>query len=291
MRTLRSKLTDNRVTRPIKQATIRALARRALSRRPLNRYFNSLAPEGQEAFHGLHSGLFRGGSGKFSDGTWEVHFAGETIVLPLRSSHAWLDWDAALSLTGHDVEVKQVYEKLVKSGDVDLFLDVGANHGTHSLLFLAAGIQSVSYEPNPECRDYFETVCRMNGMHGRWENVALGEREGEAILSFPEGRTWLGSIGPSSEDGLKSCPVNVVTLDSYLPAVRSAKKILLKIDTEGHEPKVLAGASRLISELRPTIIFEAINGNPRHVSDVLSAYGYRTSPLKSGGCINYIAVG
>jgi hypothetical protein len=64
----------------------------------------------------------------------------------------WLDWFLALATLGDDSTVKKTYAAIVSSSrKPDLFLDVGANYGTHSLLFLAHGIRTWSFEPNARC--------------------------------------------------------------------------------------------------------------------------------------------
>ena len=42
-----------------------------------------------------------------SSSSWRVEFCGKRIVLPLTRDRAWLDWDLAVSVLGHDLEVKQ----------------------------------------------------------------------------------------------------------------------------------------------------------------------------------------
>jgi hypothetical protein len=74
-----------------------------------------------------------------ADGLWRLRFAGTQIVLPLRRESFWLDWGFALGVLGHDAEVKRTYEMLLLSDRPDLFIDIGANYGTHSMLMAAAG--------------------------------------------------------------------------------------------------------------------------------------------------------
>ncbi|CAA9891487.1 conserved hypothetical protein [Candidatus Methylobacter favarea] len=77
--------------------------------------------------------------------------------MPLTSERFWLDWDTAVSITGHDIEIKQTYEALIGSSEPpELFIDIGANYGTHSLLFLVHQIKTITFEPNASCHDFFQ---------------------------------------------------------------------------------------------------------------------------------------
>ncbi|MBX3736151.1 MAG: FkbM family methyltransferase [Candidatus Didemnitutus sp.] len=60
---------------------------------------------------------------------------------------------------------------------------------------------------------------------------------------------------------------------------------VLKIDVEGAEARVFAGASQVLREARPTIFYESFDraGDPQ-----LSAAGYVTFPLEENS--NYLAL-
>ena len=149
---------------------------------------------------------------------------------------------------GHDAEIKQTYEALIRSDQRPvLFIDVGANYGTHSLLFLAAGIPIIAFEPNPECFPQFQEVCGLNHLGGRWEQSALGRETGQIYLVYPETETWLGSTSGeviskfhSSSVAIKRVPIRM--LDDYLCEMPIGE-LLVKLDVEGSEIEVLKGAS------------------------------------------------
>ncbi len=198
----------------------------------------------------------------------------------------WLDWDAALSILGHEVEIKETYASLLASTvPPDLFIDVGANYGLHSLLFLVHGVDVISFEPNHRCREYFLSACRLNGVTARLEEVALGDISRDTELWFPEGRTWLGSTDTAARKSLEasyqlsSQRVTQKRLDDYLSDMRS-RRVLLKIDTEGSEYQVLAGSRRTLREIRPHVIFESWRGNGRHeLFELFSLERYRIASL------------
>ncbi|MDP3241259.1 MAG: FkbM family methyltransferase [Reyranella sp.] len=266
---------------------MRTLASLPLSRACLNAYYNSLSIEERSRYHDRYSRLFREGQA-MANGAWTVHFLGKPIRLPLRSAHSWTDWASALAILGHDPEVKTAYQRLLRSDHPpEVFLDVGANFGTHSLLFASQGVRTISFEPNARCHAYIVAACEMNGFDIQLEAVAIGARDGEAELVFPEDETWLGSIAEEvigtlrDRPGAASCQkVRLRRLDSYADMFRG-KRVLLKIDVEGSETSVIEGASRLLSQSTPNIIFESNDGARRSVLYALLAdHGYVIHDLR-----------
>jgi hypothetical protein len=177
------KLSENRFTRPIKRHFMRLVAAKTAPRSLLNQYYSLLDDEAKSRFHARYAKIFRNDGVSLAPGEWLIHFADQKIRLPLRPSWSWLDWDYAVSVLGHDIEVKKTYAALLKSNQRPaLFLDVGANYGTHSVLFLSVGIPIIAFEPNQTCLSYFKTICELNGFAGRWERVAVGNGTGYVEL-------------------------------------------------------------------------------------------------------------
>lgn len=230
--------------------------------------------------------LFRSGEVPALVDRWRVRVADADLYLPLRADQTKLDWDLALTLLGHDPQVKQTYFQLLRSNlRPDLFVDIGANYGTHSLFFLSQRIDTLTFEPNAACHPYFSEACRINRLTSRLEGVAVGSSPTELDLWFPVDETWLGSVNLDiktrleAEYQLVSQRVRVVTLDDYLDQLRG-RQVLLKIDTEGNELEVLLGAQRTLAQCRPHVIFETLRGALReHVFDFFVEHQYRIQPL------------
>ena len=233
------KLSENRFTRPIKRLIVRSIATKNGPRTILNQYYGLLGDEAKSRFHARYSKIFRGQGALLASGDWSIRFIDQKIRIPLRPSWSWLDWDYALSIIGHEIEIKQTYAALITSDQrPTLFLDVGANYGTHSILFLSVGVPVIAFEPNPSCFSQFQTVCELNGLTGRWEQVAIGDKVGEIELAYPEKETWLGSVSSDvvstlkKSDGMIIKQVPLKKLDDYLSDARG-DKVLIKIDVEG----------------------------------------------------------
>jgi FkbM family methyltransferase len=237
----------------------------------LNSVYLKLNPSQRVFFHQEFSQIFKNRSVQGGDGNWEVAFANKVITMPLSSENFWLDWDTAVSIVGHDIEVKQTYEALIESSSKkpDLLIDIGANYGTHSLLFLVHGIKTITFEPNSSCHDFFRKTCELNHVVCELEHIALGDREGFVDLTYPQRETWLGStdtevvskLGLSQE--LVTEKVEQKMLDDYLPTIGQNQNIVIKIDTEGNELSVLRGAVKTLQECKPIIIFECWGSTER----------------------------
>ena len=251
------------VMKGLAQKTIVYLAKRPGSRRRVNDFYLNLKGDEVALFQSVFAKAFTQGDDVVKDGAWDVDFGSATLKLPLRSGRMWLDWDNAVSITGHDHEVKATYASLLRSRyRPRVFFDVGANYGTHSLLFLANGVRAISFEPNPSCQVEFAELCKLNGVEPEPVGAAVGDRSGEVEYVFPERDTWLGSIVDSTKEELiaehevQRLRVEMTTIDEFVSA-EGVTPDLIKIDTEGNELNVLHGAAETIRRARPMIIFEA----------------------------------
>jgi FkbM family methyltransferase len=249
--------------RGLAKAWVRSVVKHPTSLEKLNRTYNKLNSDERAIFQILFAKCFVDNEPTIEDTVWTINFAGQRIKMPLRNKKLWLDWDNAVSILGHDIEVKKTYENILNSNfRPKSFFDVGANYGTHSLLFLVHDIRTTSFEPNPICRGEFLLFSELNNVASRLVPKAIGDQKGEAEFWFPLRETWLGSIVDSTREALASqhkverLNVEVISLDDFVDSSGIAPE-LIKIDTEGSELNVLNGASKTIQIARPVIIFEA----------------------------------
>jgi FkbM family methyltransferase len=254
----------------LSQPCIRYMVGNEKHRNSLNRYVNELSDDERAVFQNLSAKAFTSGERSIGDdAVWESAFNEKTVKMPLRTGSMWLDWDNAISIIGHDLEVKRTYERLIRSEyRPNIFFDVGANYGTHSLLFLIQGIRAVSFEPNPECQKEFTGLCELNGVSPEIVSTAVGDRNGNVEFVFPKQKTWLGTMVDSTKDSLleehdvERLNVNLIKLDDFV-AENKVIPDLIKIDTEGNELNVIKGAESTIRSTQPLIIFEANNLSDR----------------------------
>ena len=246
---------------------IRSMAARPFSRGILNLVYGTLSSDRQAWVHGRFSKIFRGYDGAFAEGKWRLTFCEKPIWIPLRRQFAWLDWDTAVSVLGNDAEIKRTYATLIQlERPPRLVLDIGANRGTHSIIFLIHGIGTVPFEPNPVCHPFFQLMCEMNGVRVGIEPLALGNSEGVVDLWYPEGDEWNGTTDTSVKEqlggALTKTAVRQSTVDCYVRA-HGLWPDVLKIDTEGTELQVLQGAAGTLATCRPVTLFESFRTSVR----------------------------
>lgn len=152
-----------------------------------------------------------------------------------------------------------VAERLAGGGT---FVDVGANVGMTTIP--AAGLPGVSVvalEPDPICYRHLVTNVATNraGADVRLENVAAYDRACELQLEVSDVNHGDNRIRGRNEPGALQehdravVPVRAVALDEYLGSLGGP--IFVKIDTQGAEPFVVAGAARLLATAK-TVLFE-----------------------------------
>ena len=148
--------------------------------------------------------------------------------------------------------------------------DVGANVGFYSLL--AARIvgpegRVVAFEPHPENVKALERNVRANGL----ANVVVVPK---AVSRTSGGARLAGSDRATAHlDESRGLDVDTITLDEFVAAEPSLAPSVVKIDVEGHELEVLAGAQRTLEAGRPAIVCEQ-HGLTDGVVEALTPFGY-----------------
>jgi FkbM family methyltransferase len=243
---------------------VRWMAAYHLSRRCLNCVHLMLSPSSKQWFHAHFFRLFLDSRRTLiQGGDWAIRFAGKPIRLPITPILSVNEWGLALAILGHEADIKVTYETFVTTRRPQVFFDIGANYGTHSLLFLSHGIRTVTFEPNTQCHNYLRRTCALNGFSCDIRPLALGAHEGYIDFWFPESATWLGTTEPEVRDrqsregrSLTNIRVQQTTVDRFV-ANSGLKPELIKIDTEGSELGVLRGARETLTSCRPAVIFES----------------------------------
>src|SRR6266403_5394721 len=141
-------------------------------------------------------------------------------------------------------------------------VDVGANTGQWSSMLLNCVMPEklIIIEPLP---DAFAAVQKQFGNNGRVElhNIAIGERESGETLKITRDTTAASLLQPREEMRavigsnwtiMSEIQVKMTTLDRLL--VDLAEISLLKIDVQGYEKSVLAGAKQTLAKTRCLLI-------------------------------------
>lgn len=122
----------------------------------------------------------------------------------------------------------------------DRMVDVGANVGVYAALAAgAAGARVLALEPAAETLPDLRAMVALNGLADRIDIRPVAAGAAPGVLRFTTGRS---TTNQAAADGAMEVPVE--TLDALCGA---APPLLLKVDVEGAEPDVLAGAAALLA--------------------------------------------
>lgn len=139
------------------------------------------------------------------------------------------------------------------------FIDVGANTGIYSLKaakFYGSQGTVVSLEPFPDVMATLYHSVRKNGFSNvRLRNVCAGEKTNAAQLWLNDGRPHSFSL-LKREEGASCFSTLTVALDDLFEWEGLYCLDYLKIDAEGAEAEVMAGAIDILKKYRPIIQLE-----------------------------------
>lgn len=140
----------------------------------------------------------------------------------------------------------------------DLFIDIGANIGSYTVLAGGhIGANVISIEPVPQTFAHLQRNIAINQMNNnvRAYNIALGSEKGE--LSFTTSLDTMNHVATATDTDTIQVPVD--SLDTILE--KEEDPVLLKIDVEGFETHVLSGASNTLSRNKLKAIIIELNGS------------------------------
>jgi len=193
----------------------------------------------------------------------------------------------------YEIEMENVLRRVLAPGET--FLDVGANEGYFTVL--AAALvgptgQVHAFEPQARLHPVLRRNAELNNARDtiRIHGIGLSDEPGTATLHLtPDVNTGASSLTRHWRIGTRSQTIQLDTLDRLAHAHHWPQIHVLKIDCEGAEPQVLAGATHLLTQKRiQTILLEY---HPRIIGDAecerlherLVQYGYREEEADFGG--------
>lgn len=189
-------------------------------------------------------------------------------VFGQRDLHVWRFWRRHLPADG-------------------VFLDVGANIGLYGVPAAAAvGARGavICFEANPRTYRYLlRNLARNRRANVMAENLAVGAESGEIRIATGTRNAGEVHVATGAEEGET---VPMVSLDAYCAGHGIARVDYIKIDVEGYEASVLAGARRIIAE-NPDILvqteYEPVHlaryGDPGALARILLAQGLKPFSL------------
>lgn len=176
----------------------------------------------------------------------------------------------------HDFEEMGFVLHLLRAGD--LFVDVGANIGSYTILAASRGSHCIAFEPDAESFKWLLWNIGINDMSHRIgaHRAAVGDRNGQAILTV--GLDTVNHVVTATEDGKEAQVVTMTTLDS---ALDGCAPIMIKIDVEGFENAVINGARATLEKQELCCVLMELAGtgsqygfDEMQLRTLMSGYGF-----------------
>jgi FkbM family methyltransferase len=165
--------------------------------------------------------------------------------------------------------------------DEDLFIDVGANVGSYTILACSAiGARGVALEPVPSTYKRLVDNMRLNHLDEKVKCVNKGIGAEEGSIAFTSDSDTTNHAVATGEQHENTVIVEIVTLDSVLNYEYPS---LIKIDVEGYETPVLEGAQKVLKEQTLNAVIMELNGSgtrygydESRILELMSDFGFNT---------------
>ena len=154
---------------------------------------------------------------------------------------------------------KRRHQLLLSQLHIDLVVDVGANTGQFAHQCRAAGYKGeiISFEPSAAAHASLLQSAASDPLWNVADRMALGASDGEIEINIAA-NSYSSSILPMLDSHLSAAPasrylhkekVPIRRLDNVLLPLRRSidRNIFLKLDVQGYESQVLAGATQLLA--------------------------------------------
>jgi FkbM family methyltransferase len=167
-------------------------------------------------------------------------------------------------------------------------VDVGASDGAYTYLLEQHSRAVVSFEPRPRAAEMLRRAYR--NKHVRVVEAALSDREGSTEMRVANSQYGNSTIESSNPLENKIADMSTVTridvATHRLDDIDLGGEVgFIKIDVEGHEESVLAGATRTL-EAMPAMLVEVEErhhaGSVARVAALLTNLGYRRFYFRDG---------
>lgn len=141
----------------------------------------------------------------------------------------------------------------------DLFVDVGANVGSYSILACSAvGARGYAFEPVPNTFERLVENMRLNHLDEKVKciNKGVGARQG--IIAFTSDSDTTNHALAPGEQSNNTENIETTSLDLVLAGESAG---LIKIDVEGYEPQVLESAQDTLKKQTLHSVIMELNGS------------------------------
>lgn len=184
------------------------------------------------------------------------------------------------------IDPPEIWSRLWRDFGGGIGWDIGANCGQTVPIMLDNFGQVVAFEPAEECWPYLQEFTG----NFTWLPIALSDQDDQIdLIELPDkidtGQlVTAGTIGMEWDPRRPDAVVRTVvsrTVDSLLGQGELEPPDFMKIDTEGHELRVLFGARKELAINRPDLLIE-FHSNELHSScfALLESLGYHTETVR-----------
>ena len=154
-------------------------------------------------------------------------------------------------------------------------IDVGAALGTFDLYEVFPEARHILIEPIAENEPYLAQICRAIG-HAEYLIAAAAKIPGTCTLEVNS--NLVHSMMHTAEEAVSAHPdlrtIPTISLDQIYQERHLEPPFLIKIDVDGKEPEVLAGATQILQETDYVIVEVALLGQMYEVMDVMRSHGF-----------------
>ena len=175
-----------------------------------------------------------------------------------------------------------------RAAEDSVVVDVGGNIGLYTLRQATRAVRGriVVFEPGPDTFRRLKTNIEANGLSNvTLVNAAVGASEG-TVSFFLHAFSTRAYVTDKQMDGTVEVPCT--TLDAALPKHNVGHIDIMKIDTQGHERAVLAGARSILPKTKCLVVevHGDHEGEKRFIADYLRPFGFRV--VESEGSLLYL---
>lgn len=205
---------------------------------------------------------------------WQVsaRLNSNPIVCPYAEKSKLIMWKGLVGATGNLycglLEFEDMAFVLHFLREDDLFIDIGANIGSYTVLGASEiGAETISIEPVPQTFKTLKANIALNNVENNTKalNIGLGSKKGR--LKFTSSLDAINHV--ATEQETDTIDVQVETFDDIISI---AKPTLIKIDVEGFETEVLKGMEKALMNLNLKGIIIELNGSGKR-------YGYNEDEI------------
>ena len=156
--------------------------------------------------------------------------------------------------------------------EIKTVLDIGVASGTWPLWEVYSNAKHILIEADPGARS--KLVDEYNDIDYDYYNIALSDvdRSGQIFIEGFKGKEykWVGVVHEDEKRhiNLPKVDAKILTLDTFLQDKSYESPMMLKVDVDGDDMRILKGAKNTLSNISVLMIEAGIPGRQRVIKDL-----------------------